>query len=207
MRLSTRSMCVAVIMAAIAGQQFPQESAQAQAPEEAKVAADFTAAAPALFRKWLESRSDQLKKLSLGRAVTQMNCANFVVFIECQDSTKPSDYRIDAKMASVPTESVGLMFVPLKMTCSVKAAYARVINQDKMINLFVACQGATYDECLAVGMKPVNRMMKAMCKVKELGTSFSYEGEEQITYRWSDGSWQLQEQREVPPLPVRVENR
>jgi hypothetical protein len=205
MKLDTCSLCVAVIMVSLAGQVFPQEAVQAQ-PEPAQLPSEFKAAAPDLFRAWLEDRPAYMKKLSLGQMGQKTvgkgataNTAQYVTFMDCQDTMSPAEYRTEMKETDSPP-TMGLMSVPVKMKCIQNGAFTSALNADKMINMFAACVGATYEGCLAAGMKPMNRMMKAMWRIKGIGTPFSYEGEQHITYRWTEGKWEIQDQREEPPL-------
>jgi len=208
MKLRTTLLCAAGVVAALSGHPFPQEAGQAQAPAGAPAAREFNAAAPDLFRAWLVGRPDYLRKLSLAQpayatvgkgGTSQM--AQYFTFMQCRDATPPSVYRVDVKQSDPgPAVSEGHLLVPVKMTCIQNGAFSSALNADKAINQAAACLGSTYDECLAAGLRPTNRMMKSMWKIKGIGTEFNYEGEQHIVYQWAEGKWAIQSQREEPPL-------
>jgi len=194
-----------------------QESEHAQPPAEVEVAQEFKAAAPELFKKWLEARPEQLRDRGRGELANLICTPNLwsmlpiasdqpsIQFLECKDSTIPTEYRIDVrKTDSVLTPFEGLIIVPVKMSCSINAASSNRFTAKKRDEVITACVGASYEQCLDAGGKRFPGIGRRRCVVEGLGlrleTPFSYEGAEYVTYGWTGGRWEFQKQHEEPAL-------
>ena len=189
-----------------------EESPHAQPPAEAQVAQEFKAVAPELFKKWLEQRPEQLWTRGRGE-LDELACKDivsgsmfvrdFVAFNECSDSSEPSAYQIDVKKTdSLLTPFLGLIILPVKMSCIIHGANVSAVTAKKSVARIAACVDAPYEECLAAGAKGFGGLATQICGAKglRLETPFNYVGKLRLSYRWTEGGWEFQDQHEEPAL-------
>ncbi len=193
-----------VILATLTGPVISQESAPVEPSEEEQAGRYFKETAPDLFQAWQKGRPAYLRQLRLGRLL-RVSCTGvifqFVAFTECEDSVAPTDYRMDVKKTeSMMTPFIGVLIIPIKMRCTVQHSVPAIISAKKLEAQLGACLGQNYEECKAAHMSPMRMEEKQFCGLMGLGKPFSYEGEVRITYGFTDGKWELENQSENPPV-------
>lgn len=206
MRSKVMGMLVVVVAGALSNWTEAQVSAPAQPAAEVQVAQEFEKAAPILFREWLALRPDVLKRVGLGkrnRPNSRCLWVGYFEFMDCKDTAPPSTYKIDVtKTDSVLTPFVGHLYVPVKETCTVRNVVPKGMSwTEKNLSAIEAnCVGKTYDECIAAGAKDAPKLMGSDCTGGP-GFSFPFEDDVHLTYRWSQGKWEFQEEKSAKPAP------
>jgi hypothetical protein len=182
-----------------------QESAPAQPLAEAQVAQEFKKAAPDLFREWVKRRPEVLKSAALGeRASGPAGCnTGWFEFIECQDISPPTEYKIDVtRTESILTPFLGLLVVPVHEKCNVRNVVPGAMSRSEksLAMLDPHCLGKSYEECTTAGGKPISKMSPGGC-MGSSSFSFTHNGEDRISYRWSDGRWEFDSEKGDKPVP------
>ena len=128
---------------------------------------------------------------------------SYFEFMDCADVRAPAEYRIDVtKTDSVLTPFLGHLYVPVKETCTVRNVVPKGMTWGEKATaaLEPSCVGKTYEECIAAGGKPAPKLMGSACTGGP-GFSFPFEHDVHLTYRWSQGKWEFQEEKSDKPVP------
>jgi hypothetical protein len=148
-----------------------------------------------------------LKRAALGKPNKPSNqCpgTRYIEFTECKDTVTPNEYTIDVtKTDSVLTPFVGHLYIPVKESCSVKNVIpkGRKGGTPKSIEAMVAgCVNKTYDQCIVAGGKDSPKSFGSVCTGGAAYT-FPFEGKLHLTYKWSQGKWEFQEEQGAKPAP------
>ena len=179
----------------------------AQPLAEVEIVERFQEEADALFLAWLVDRPERLKRAGLGKQgqVATAACtsskkgSNFFEFIECEDVEPPTNYSIDVvRTDSLLSPFVGLIAVPVTERCNLRRAYGGPgMSRKKFDELMPHCIGKSYGACISAGGRLVGKTVSSACTGGP-GGLFSYEGKATLTYRWSKGKWEFDEEELKP---------